>query len=322
MNLFHEVENKYYELLTRLLMSNEQITDATIAECWEKYIVGERDFEIEDSLFVKRQTDGTVFEYDGTVFSPMLGEPFNIRMSHIELQAAKNLLISKYAKHFLNENTYDKLQRILSGVTEEWVISDILIQNQYNDGAAYFEEGYEAQLSLIAEAIRQRKSIIYDNIVEGRYEFINKEIFPVRIEYSFLNDAFRICGYDEKQGRFIKLNLVTMTNISLGENERDDLEEDYKEFIKENTRTVVLDVEPTEHVIERCFRLFSYYDRKAIFSKEEEKYRLEISYLRFDENEVIRDILSLGSSVVVVEPKRIQKQVYKRIMEAANRYAM
>ena len=322
MNLFHEVENKYYELLTRLLMSNSEISDSAIAECWDKYIIGERDFEVEESLFLKSQEEATVFEYDGKRFLPTLEDPFNIRMATIELQAAKSLLMSKYAKHFLKSETQSKLVSVLKDVAEEWTISDIVVRNQYGEGAIQYEDGYEVQLSVIAEAIRQKLSIVYDNSVEGRYRFVNKELFPVRIEYSFLNDAFRVCGYDKKQNRFIKLNLSSMTNISLGEAGQEDYEDEYREFLKENTRTIVLDVEPTEHVIERCFRIFSFYDRKAIFSKEDNKYRLEISYLKFDENEVIRDVLSLGSSVVVVEPKRIQKQVYKRIVEAVNRYVM
>ena len=36
--------------------------------------------------------------------------------------------------------------------------------------------------------------------------------------------------------------------------------------------------------------------------------------------EVIRDILSLGGYAVVVEPRRIQKEVYKRIVQARERY--
>ena len=322
MNLFHETENKYYELLTRLLMSDKQITDASISECWDKYIIGERDFEIEDSLFIKNEYEGTVLKYDGCNYVPVVDAPFNIRMNQIELQAAKNLLMSSYAKHFLSDSTYQKLTDVLKGVADEWIISDVIVKNQYDGGAVCFEKGYETQLSIIAEAIRHKKSIVYDNAVVGKYQFINRKIFPIRIEYSYLNDAFRICGYDEQQERFLKLNLSSMTNIRLGDDLSKDWENAYKAFLKDNTKKLVLDVEPTGHVIERCFRIFSFYDRRAIFSKDENRYCLEISYLQYDENEVIRDILSLGSSVVVIEPKKIQKQVYDRICKAYDRYTL
>lgn len=39
-----------------------------------------------------------------------------------------------------------------------------------------------------------------------------------------------------------------------------------------------------------------------------------------DEAEVIRNILSLGSSVVVLEPLVLQKKIHERIIKAANMY--
>ena len=54
--------------------------------------------------------------------------------------------------------------------------------------------------------------------------------------------------------------------------------------------------------------------------KAENKYRLEISYFRADENEIIKNILSLGSYVVVLEPRTIQKEVYRRIKTASKLY--
>ena len=95
---------------------------------------------------------------------------------------------------------------------------------------------------------------------------------------------------------------------------------EYQEYIEENTKKIILDVDPVDHVIERCFRIFSFYERKAIYDKELQKYKLEIKYLKFDENEVIRDILSLGSSVIVMEPKRLQKEIYRRIVRAKEIY--
>ena len=111
-----------------------------------------------------------------------------------------------------------------------------------------------------------------------------------------------------------------MKNIKILDETFDDLEKEYQDFIEMNTKKIELDVDPIDHVIERCFRIFSYYDRQARFDKEDNKYKLTISYLKSDENEIIRDVLSLGSYVVVMSPKRIQKEVYKRIVAARGIY--
>ena len=109
--------------------------------------------------------------------------------------------------------------------------------------------------------------------------------------------------------------------LSLSDSEKlENLQKEYDAFLGRDRKKVVLDVEPAGHVIERCFRIFSYYERKAVYNREDEKYRLEIMYNSFDEAEVIRNILSLGSSVVVLEPSTLQRKVRDRIIKAANVY--
>ena len=118
------------------------------------------------------------------------------------------------------------------------------------------------------------------------------------------------------------MNMETLENITLIDDvTNENLSVEYEEYLKNNTKTLVLDVEPVSHVIERCFRIFSYFDRNARYDKEENKYRLEISYLNADEGEIVKDVLSLGGYVTVIEPKQLQKKVYKRIVAARDRYA-
>ena len=136
-----------------------------------------------------------------------------------------------------------------------------------------------------------------------------------------IRDRFRLSAYEPNQHRFIKMNLDTIDNIVLTDQLcEEDLEMEYREFLKANTKSVKLDVDPVNHVIERCFRIFSYYDRKARYNKEENKYRLEITYLKFDEAEVIKDILSLGGYATVIEPRQLQKEVYRRVLAASKLY--
>ena len=165
-----------------------------------------------------------------------------------------------------------------------------------------------------------KKGIVYDNVLKGKYEYIDKHAFPIRIEYSFINDVFRVSVYDTTEQRFVKMNLSTLKNIRLSEKIHTGIEAEYQNFIQENTKIIELDVEAIDHVIERCFRIFSYYDRRACYDKEEKKYKLSISYLKQDENEIIRDILSLGSYAVVIAPKRIQKEIYRRLLETKKLY--
>ena len=319
MKLFHETENKYYELLSYLVNCHASFTDKDLYHILENQIAGEMDFEVINTLFSKEKDGEMIFQYKDKNFTPVINEKLPIRNTAVELQAAKSIANSRYAKDFLSTKTRDKLEKATEHIVSQWNDEDIHIKNQYLLGDINSPVQYEEELRIIREAIEKNTSIYYDNVNPGKFEYRNCRVFPVKIEYSLLNDRYRISAYEPEEKRFIQMNLCTMSNIRKGDEFLEGLAEIHKEFLEKNTKELVLDVEPVGHVIERCFRIFSYYDRKAFFDREENKYRLEISYLEFDEKEIIRDILSLGSHVVVMEPENVQQEVYTRIKKALMR---
>lgn len=320
MNLFHETENKYYELLSYMINDKGEYSAKEINEYIAKHLVGEQDYEVIDSLFVSNEDEENVFAFADGKYYPVLPDNVPIRVNQIEASASKSMIENCNAKHFLSQETIDKLRKSIKGIPQIWDINHIEIKNQYLFGVSESASSYEKELSIIAQAISEHRAITYDNILPGKYEFRDAQVYPIRIEYSFLNDLFRINAYSEDDDRFIKINLASMSNIRLADEQIEDLEKEYKEYIQLNTKKIELDVDPIEHVIERCFRIFSFYDRQARFDKEDNKYKLTISYLKADENEVLRDIMSLGSYVVVMEPRRIQKEIYKRLVAARDNY--
>lgn len=322
MNLFDETENKYYEILAYLLRQESSITHKDIDEFIGRYLPGEADFEVTEALFSAPEGEELIYmENDEGQLAPVLEEQFPIRNGRIEKEAVKSLISNPYVSYFLTEGTLEKLRQVTEHVEANWDPNDITIKNMFSNGASCTNDAYSHDIASIAKSICEGRAIRYDYVRPGRVEKKSAEVYPVKIEFSLVNDRFRICAYDSEERRFIKMNLDGMRNISTTDRTSDiDLLEEYKEFIRLNTKKVVLDVEPVGHVIERCFRVFSYYDRKARYDREGNKYRLEISYFKADEKEVIKNILSMGSYVVVTEPRIIQKEVYRRIMAAAQLY--
>lgn len=321
MNLFDETENKYYEFISYLLQNEQRYSKSDVNNLVENHLTGEPDFDVTDTIFSDKEGEELVFCYKEGKYVPILETDFPVRMGTIEQQAAKSLLEDEYIRQFLSEETIGKLKASTQDIKCDWSTLDIQVKNVFSGGVIEHTRKYGLVISLIAKAIKEHRSIVYDNVCEGKFEYRNASVFPVRIEFSIKNDRFRICAYESTQYRFIKMNLDTMENIQISEEVyEEDLEAEYKEFLKSNTRTIKLDVEPVDHVIERCFRIFSYYDRKARYDRQDNKYRLEISYLKFDETEVIKDILSLGGYATVIEPRQIQKKVYRRVLAASKLY--
>lgn len=321
MILFDETENKYYELMAYLLRGGGGYSRGEAEELLKGRLSGEADFEVTDALFAAEEGEELVFRSEGGRLEPVLKQTFPIRNSAIESQAAGTLPSDPYIRHFLSEETVGKLRAAVSGVCGEWDPADISVKNLFARGASVSDRVFREDLATVIRAIRDRRAIRYDNIRPGRVEKRGAKAFPVRVEFSIVNDRFRISAYEPEERRFIKMNLDTMREIGLLEEAAGlDLEAEYQAFLKRGTGKILLEAEPIDHVIERCFRVFSYYDRKAQYDKAEGRYLLEISYRKADEREVVKNILSLGSYVVVLEPESLRREVRERILAAAGRY--
>lgn len=332
MKLFDETESKYYELISYLLLQKRDFTGSDVDRLYAELFQGEKDYEILEALFSEKEGKEALFSYADGKFTPILGYDFPVRCSKIEQQAFGAIANLKYADRFLSEDTLSKIRRLNKSFVADWRTGDIEIKNQHTADGVFpentdkmpvddLDHDTDNALRIIAEAILENRSILYDNVKDGVYEYRDETAFPVRIEYSLLNDAFRISAYNPGENRFFMMTLDTMRHIRGGKERMDDIQKEYKAFLARNRKKVILDVEPTGHVIERCFRIFSYYERKAVYNREEEKYRLEIVYNAFDEAEIVRNILSLGSSVVVLEPLILRRKIRDRILEAANAYS-
>ncbi|WP_026527780.1 WYL domain-containing protein [Butyrivibrio sp. VCD2006] len=321
MILFDETESKYYELIAYLLSEGGSLTHNDIACMIEQCCPGETDFEVTEALFSNTEGEEMIYIKEDDEFVPALDSAFPVRNNKIELETTASLVNSPYVNHFLSAKTIEKLRKATATIAADWSPNDITVKNTFLGGAASSIKSYSSIISSIAKAIREKKGIQYDYIRPGRMLKNNAVVFPVKIEFSLVNDRFRVCGYNEDEKRYVKMNLDSMQNIMLLDKHPDiDVTEGYSEFIHHETKKILLDVDPVPHVIERCFRVFSYYDRKARYDKTGNKYRLGISYLKADENEVIKNILSMGSYVVVLEPRTIQREVYNRIQAASKLY--
>lgn len=331
MKLFDETESKYYELISRLLLQKKDFTGEDLDRLYCEMFQGEKDYETLESLFSKKEGNEAVFTFHDGKYSPVLDSDFPIRCNLIEQQAFGTLADVKYTDRFLSEGTIAKILGYKQTIPADWKTGDITIKNQFlvegRDGECGITEipgnsvsDNDKKIVTIAEAILQNRPIWYDNIKDGAYEYWNELAYPVKIEYSFLNDSFRISAYHPYENRFFMMTLETIRNVRIGDEPRKDLQAEYKAFLSKYRKKVVLDVDPSGHVIERCFRVFSYYERRAVYNKKDDFYRLEITYNSYDEAEIIRDILSLGSSVVVLEPLKLRKRIRDRVTEACREY--
>lgn len=318
MKIFNETVNKYYEYLSYLVNYDESYTEEQLKNRIINEICGDFDNIVFCSLFPKEEDNDYIFSYEDNTFSRSLEKDLPIRCNIIELQALRNIIDNEYAKVFLSSKSIEKIEKI--SPNNDWNLSDIIIRNRNKKIVTKTEEEYRQIIMTIIEAVSSEKCIEYNNVKEGQYEYIGCLALPIKLEYSLINDMFRLWAYDIDNKKIFKMNIDTMSDVRVDSKKTKDIIEKYNEAMRDNMKELTIRVNAKEYIVERCFRNFSYYERISSYDKENEVYELNIKYHILDEAEIIRDIMSLGSSVIIMEPKDFREKIYKRIRMAKELY--
>lgn len=323
MKLLNRFENFYYEVLTKMLYESP-MTEKEARKFIEDNIDIKVDFKILNNLLSKEETKSWLFSYneDNNKFCPVVKKEMPIILNSIELDALNSIIDMDIADGFLKQTTINKIKESLKNRETEWSINNIKYKRQYSDGDKNNIDEINLKLKILLKAIRKKCAIKCDNITRRNVIYKEQIIFPLKIEYSTINDKFRLYCFkvEESTKKYVKMNISGLKNLKLEEEIKTEQDEDFIKTNIDNTKKVTLYIDPEKHVLERCFRLFSFYDRQAIYDRENNRYILEINYYIYDENDVIKNILSLGSRVVVKSPDDIKQVILSRVKKAMSNY--
>ena len=140
-------------------------------------------------------------------------------------------------------------------------------------------------------------------------------VVPCKLEYNGATNGFALIGYHIDDKTFGYYPLHTLPTISIDTKSFDfDTDILYREYQETNRQMIVFSIYDINNAIDRCFNAFSNYD--IVGSETEDKaFTLTISYLPFQESDIMRILLSLGAAVRVHEPQEIKQRlnaIYKQ----------
>lgn len=327
MDIFNKFENVYYEILQDLLNSEKLLTKDEIKEIVsEKICIDGENKDFLKEIIGTKKKEGRIFKEVKDKCVPYVSENIPVLLNNIEKQALYSIASTENASYFLEDETIEKIKTLKNKEEnlELWNKGNIKIKNQAQNGDSLKGKQQGKALRDILKAIINKKSIKYKYsslfIPQNCCDDL-REVYPYKVEYSLANDKIRICAYIDIEDRFIKMNLDRMECVSIGDSDlKVDLDEKFKKFREEKLRTLVLSIEPKLNNVERSFRIFSYYERTATYLKEDDIYILEIKYNDGDKAELIRDIMSLGDGVMVLEPSDIRNIVIERAQKCVRNY--
>lgn len=259
--------------------------------------------------------DNEIFQIVDNQISLTKNLPIPIIASLPEKEWLKMILTHPQSKLFLEPSLIEKLSASLEVIENTLEYSSFQSKSIHISDENQSSQVFIQTFKLILEAILNRNTISYSYKTRDKVDFHNYSAVPYKIEYSILNDMFRLFMYSIDDDKPIKVNLSQMQNVSISQKEVSLSVEELEFKMKTDKSPVPLkiEVENTPHIIERCFSMFSQYNKEAYLDTNINRLILKIDYYLLDEAELIKDILSFGSHVIVLEPESFRNKIIQRI---------
>ena len=249
------------------------------------------------------------FESDGEA-SLQLEMPVRLPPTKAELRWLKTMLEDEAAAFLvaddLREKLLSRLVEIRAYPREIWHV----LRGRGDDVRLV-----RKPLGAFWRALREGRMIFCRNVdAQGRRH--ESKAAPCRLEYDAEENRCRAIVWLVDEGRAVKMNFSRIEEIRvLEEAVPHDVEEKFRAFLAARRRSATLRLAQKNNAVERAFCLFAPYDKEASFNEESKVYTLKVFYYDFDEQEMIEQILSLGSAAVVLAPEAMRRTVIEILQD-------
>ena len=129
----------------------------------------------------------------------------------------------------------------------------------------------------------------------------DKDLSPCRLEYSVASNGYTLIAYNHTEETFRDFSLHDVESITVSTQARlDDLEIVYATYREESKQTISFILHDANNAVDRCFNYFSNYTIQAKNITAEE-FTIEVSYLPFQEQDILRHLLKLGCAIRILD---------------------
>ena len=294
MELFNDYKNRYYRCIQNII--NEIYNGKKYTKKDIRKILQDAYLE-QEFVLVNEFVNGEFFEFEDEFAKLRIDSNIPIRLNDLEIA---------YLKMFVEDEEFNKVldEEILTKLKQKLDKIDSLNYNQYWQRESIDKFGdsldnlvFRNKIIILEKAILNNKFIKYSSKNRKGDVFEDKIAYPCKIEYSIKNNKYRLIVFCDD--RAIKINIDAMTKVEiledkdfLSKNKSNLQDEKIKEFInnkKNIDKPIVLKIEDNKNTLDRCFNLFSAYDKRYYYN-DNNNLILNIYYHDFDEAEIVRDI--------------------------------
>ncbi|MBQ8780978.1 MAG: WYL domain-containing protein [Oscillospiraceae bacterium] len=249
-----------------------------------------------------------LFTEENGIYSPVIKKQIPPLLTNAERDYLRMLADDPIARCFLSEETIEHL----CGRPDIGCDDFIEYRNIRKVPSDFNEEKMRSSIKTLLKAITN------GNAVSFGYEGENVTVMPVRLVISARFNTIMLAALPA-WSRIILYNVEKIHEIKITDIRADG--DIIDTLLSKEIRTVILEIPHSDTVVqtnsvERCLFMFSHLNKSIMYDHSKKSYLIELQYYAFEEEELIRDILSFGSNIVVSEKSpEIRNRVIAEIRE-------
>lgn len=307
--LFHEINSELFLALVNIandICDGKRLTRDDVISRFPHidWVNMDKINQLVDSVFI--------FNQQGLA-ELLINRPISNLATDAHLAWLKSMLLDPECDFIISNEL--RLKLLMNLMHVEPLISCNAIDIIREQGDKLLQAEDAAKLSTIYQALYEHRMVSYR--YQDRAGRLYKGVAaPCRLEYDCSQHRLRLILWLQAEKRAIKLNVNNLQQISLSDiTYGEEIEDLFLGFLNSSKTSVTIQLLSKYNAVDRCFSIFSSYDKKAIYDEDKDMYTLIIAYYSFDEEEIVDCILSLGAAVIVTEPPSLRAKVIKRLQQ-------
>lgn len=182
--------------------------------------------------------------------------------------------------------------------------------DRHLDGDPFEDEAYIRHFRILMQALKEKRKVQIH--YRGKRSEREQILVPEKMEYSSKDDKFRLLAHSLRHRSYV-IRVRSVMDVSLLEKATDE-ELNHAEIEK---KTVVMALTDERNALERAMLHFSDLE-KVTTRMDEDRYRIELSYRKEDETEILIRILSFGPMLEVLAPESFREKIRDRLIKQKN----
>ncbi len=319
-SLFNEMHNSLFLLLCQLVNEIHDGADYTQKDILRR-ITSLPEFQYSEAPEIEKETAiiQKLFHFEKTTELAQLFEdaPIPCLPTNYELSWLKNMLTDDEFSFLLPSELRRDLTHRLEHISPLYPVKKWKKIHALGDDTQ--QPVLQKHLATIQTAFQKKCCLQYINIDLQKKQHSGTAA-PCRLEYDLSNNVYHLIIWNDLEERAIKLTVNKLESLALSPHPLPkNLDQKLTSFFATHKTQATLRLRNKLNAVERCFALFSSYDKES-YLEDDDTYILIITYYTFDHYDITNKILSLGSAVTVISPSDLRKKIITCLQESYQKY--